>query len=323
MKRVGILLLATIVIIVLSSCGCKHEWKEATCDAPKTCVLCNATEGVPITHQWQPATCTNPKICSLCGLAEGVLLPHEWIAPTCETPKTCFVCKVTDGSALGHDWLESTCVTPKTCSICGIEQGEAPGHSLSDTVETRKATCSEVGLIEGTCTVCNKVLVEEIPMIDHTPSEQKIIVEATYDSAGKRGVSCRKCGVILEEESYELTEKEKEAWYKKNCEVLPYKTIARNPDDYIGTRICVKGEVSFVWEEADSEGDYSVYFVYTRSSYGFYMEDPFYILVEKTENASRILAGDIITFYGEFDGIMKEYGDNHPKMVVKYYELKN
>ena len=45
MKKITALFLALSLMLTLASCGCKHEWAEATCTAPKTCTLCGETEG--------------------------------------------------------------------------------------------------------------------------------------------------------------------------------------------------------------------------------------------------------------------------------------
>jgi hypothetical protein len=57
MKRhIWLAALALICILALTGCQCKHEWKDATCDAPKTCSLCDATiitHGFEIFHLYQ------------------------------------------------------------------------------------------------------------------------------------------------------------------------------------------------------------------------------------------------------------------------------
>ena len=85
-KIISILLLATI-LLAFSSCGCKHEWADATCKTPKTCMSCGKTTGTiePYHHQWKDATCVAPKICSLCGQTEGVALTtHKFVNDECE-----------------------------------------------------------------------------------------------------------------------------------------------------------------------------------------------------------------------------------------------
>lgn len=79
--RLSVCLLFICILFILTGCGCKHEWIEATCTTPKTCSLCNETEGTPVSHSWSNATCKAPKTCDTCGTTEGELLPHapgEW-----------------------------------------------------------------------------------------------------------------------------------------------------------------------------------------------------------------------------------------------------
>lgn len=97
--------LCSILLIGLVGCGCKHEWKDATC--------------------------TEPKICTKCEKAEGEALGHEWITACCTVPKTCSRCGQTEGKPLGHSWGEWTVIHDATptmagekkqiCSICGAE----------------------------------------------------------------------------------------------------------------------------------------------------------------------------------------------------------
>jgi len=42
--------------MLLGSCGCKHEWAEATCTTPKTCTECGETEGEALGHTEGEAT---------------------------------------------------------------------------------------------------------------------------------------------------------------------------------------------------------------------------------------------------------------------------
>ncbi|MBQ9860207.1 MAG: leucine-rich repeat protein, partial [Clostridia bacterium] len=126
-----------------------HDWKAATCTAPKTCKICGETEGKALGHKWDDATCTTPKTCSVCGETEGEALGHEWDDATCTAPKTCSVCGETEGEALGHEWDDATCTTPKTCSVCGETEGEALGHEWDDATCTTPKTCSVCGETEG------------------------------------------------------------------------------------------------------------------------------------------------------------------------------
>ncbi len=88
MKKVSILCLFIIISIALSSCNlfCAHSWTDATCSAPKTCILCSKTKGAPSphAHNWKEATCQSPKTCTDCGKIEGkVLENHTFKGGTC------------------------------------------------------------------------------------------------------------------------------------------------------------------------------------------------------------------------------------------------
>ena len=117
--------LLIIVSICFTSCACKHEWKEATCVEPKTCSLCEETEGEALGHNWQDATCTKAVTCSVCKETAGNPLGHSWKKATCTKPKTCTKCKETKGEAEGHDWQDATYDAPKTCASCGKTEGYA------------------------------------------------------------------------------------------------------------------------------------------------------------------------------------------------------
>lgn len=63
--------------------ACSHNWKAATCTAPKTCTKCGATEGSAAGHSWKAATCTAPKTCSKCNVTEGAVTGHTYKNGAC------------------------------------------------------------------------------------------------------------------------------------------------------------------------------------------------------------------------------------------------
>ena len=105
-------------------------------------------------HIWKKATCEIPKTCTKCEATEGSALGHSWKEATCETPKTCTACGRTEGEALGHSWKAADCTHPKTCTVCGKTEGEALGHQWSDWILTRKPTTDAQGLEERICVPC-------------------------------------------------------------------------------------------------------------------------------------------------------------------------
>lgn len=116
--------LLIVLCFLLASCGCKHEWQAADCETPKTCSLCEETEGEALGHTWQDATCETPKTCSVCQKTEGDALGHTWTEATCQVLKTCSVCQKTEGELADHKWEDATTEAPKTCTVCQKTEGE-------------------------------------------------------------------------------------------------------------------------------------------------------------------------------------------------------
>ena len=122
-KSIAIILVINFLFL-LSACGCEHQWENATCLAPKTCVLCGDTEGELAEHEFAEATCTEPKTCTVCKQTLGKAKGHNLQDATCTSPETCTECGFTVGEALGHNWEPATYEKPSTCSVCGATSGE-------------------------------------------------------------------------------------------------------------------------------------------------------------------------------------------------------
>ena len=152
MKRKSVIILLAMLlaaVALLSGCAHVHQWKEATCAAPQTCLDCGETKGEALPHTWADATCTAPKTCTVCGAVEGEALPHTWADATCTAPKTCTVCGATEGEVLPHTWADATCTSVKTCTVCGATEGEVLPHTWADATCTAPKTCTVCGATEG------------------------------------------------------------------------------------------------------------------------------------------------------------------------------
>lgn len=126
-----------------------HQWKTATCTAPKTCSVCGETEGETLPHKWIAATCTKAKHCSVCGKEEGNLKAHTWVDATCTEAKHCSVCNKKEGTAKGHTWVAATCTTRKHCSVCKKVEGSLAAHDWKEATYTSPKTCRACGKTEG------------------------------------------------------------------------------------------------------------------------------------------------------------------------------
>ena len=346
-KNIFVASITLLSVILLTGCACKHEWKNATCEAPKTCALCNETEGEAFGHAWVKATCTTPITCSICETTKGDPLEHTWIDATCSNPKTCSVCNETEGEAMGHTWVDATCSNPKTCSICNEAEGDklehtwidatcsnpktcsvcnetegAPlGHHVTNENIIKNATCIETGISAGECAVCKEIIETSLPMIDHTSGEWIVVENPTKYSEGTRIKKCTVCEVELEQEHFSLSPEELEQLYKNECEYISYNDLARTPKDYTGKQVKFSGYVVQVCSEASSALYYSTYRVATSGRY----DNVVYALIDNYDTGVRILEDDYITIYGEFDGLYTYEtvrGDSVtiPKIVVEYYD---
>lgn len=324
-KKLGIALLVSVALFLLyclvPSASCEHEWQEATCTTPKTCVKCGKTEGGLLDHEWQDATCMAPRTCKNCGATEGDVVDHEWQEATCTEPKTCKVCGKTEGEPLGHKWAEATCTEPRTCSVCHETEGEPLGHTLENITVEKEATCSEAGLESGVCSVCGETVEQEIPMKEHTPGDWVITEYPTEYTKGTRVRYCDVCGQEVESEEFEMSPEELEQSYKSQCESISYKSLERTPDDYEGRNVKFSGYVVQVCSETSSPLSYSAYRVATSGKY----DNVVMVLVDNYGSSSRILEDDYITFYGEYDGLYSYttvMGSTLtiPKVIAKYVD---
>ncbi len=138
----SLLALSLIVVLYFAFKPCQHKWIDATCDTPKTCSVCEQSEGEPLKHQWKNATCDSAVTCVLCSDTAGTALGHQWRVATCVKAKTCSVCNKTDGNPLGHDWQKATCTNPKTCVVCNKTKGKKANHKWVEATYYKPKTCS-------------------------------------------------------------------------------------------------------------------------------------------------------------------------------------
>lgn len=183
MKKLISILLLALCVAMLAGCQCEHEWMEASCEAPKTCNLCQQTDGAPLGHTWRSATCTAPKTCEVCSQVQGEAAGHAWVEATCTAPKHCVGCELTEGDPLEHEWQKATTETPKTCAVCGSTEGD---RIVTDARFTTAANQSVFGTWEAEMTMTG----EELEMAEYV-QEVPFIATMTFGEAGDLVVSAR------------------------------------------------------------------------------------------------------------------------------------
>lgn len=151
MLGIFVIVAGLIVVGAISGWHVKHDWTEATCTEPETCITGGETRGEASGHNWAEATCTEPEICTVCEENRGEASGHTYTEPTCTEAAVCTVCGEIGQEASGHTYTEPTCTEAAICTACGEMAGEAMGHIWEG------GSCSEPQL----CSVCgakNEVL---------------------------------------------------------------------------------------------------------------------------------------------------------------------
>lgn len=126
----------------------------------------------------------------------------------------------------------------------------------------------------------------------------------------------------------QMTKKE----YKKACKEYDYEKILRKPDKYEGKLAKFTGEVLQV-QEYEFLGEKTNYYRVgvTKITYDYINEvtydDPIYVEYTPGEKESRIIEGDIVTVWGELDGLesytsIAGFEITIPRMKAKYIKIK-
>ncbi len=189
-KVVACLLFATLMVMgamLFTSCDeddCNHVWADATCTEPKTCILCEATEGEALGHTGGAPTCTSLGVCTRCTENYGELSAHTPAEDDgdCTTPVLCKGCdKVMTEAQLAHTPAEDDgdCSTAVPCTVCGGVVTPAKTHLFGSDCDT---DCNNIGCTH-TRVVTHSYTVE-------LPADEFIKTPATCKAAAVYYKSC-------------------------------------------------------------------------------------------------------------------------------------
>lgn len=96
------ILLAFILFFTLV---CFHEWQDANCTKPITCIKCEKTQGEPLGHKWIDATCTEAEYCSECGEKRNEAKGHT----------------LKKAELKYENYVKGVLVYTKKCAVCDCE----------------------------------------------------------------------------------------------------------------------------------------------------------------------------------------------------------
>ena len=140
---------------VCSTCGygCKHSGGTATCTAKATCTICGMAYGEMKAHTpGAAATCTSEQKCTVCQTVLAGKLAHN-------TDKV--EAKAATCGAIGWEAYEKC----KNCDYTTYKEIAATGaHTFGEWEVVQKATLKATGEKAHTCSVCELVETEVIPV---------------------------------------------------------------------------------------------------------------------------------------------------------------
>ena len=144
-----------------------HKWKDAACTTPKTCSVCNTTEGDPLGHDWATTWSSDETnhwhTCSRCSeIKDTAAHTPDREAATETEPVKCSVCEYVIAPALGHThnwataWSSDKDNHWHACSGCS-EKNDSAAHTPDRDAATETEPVK--------CSVCKYVIT---PALGHT-----------------------------------------------------------------------------------------------------------------------------------------------------------
>lgn len=120
----------------------------------------------------------------------------------------------------------------------------------------------------------------------------------TAIASAEESMAAETVAASTEESTAPVSEEE----FKASCQEIGYKTLLRNPDDYIGQRIVFTAKIQQIMQGGLFD-DNQYYRVQTdNDGYEYYLDDEYYMYDCRPEGSTKLLEGDVIRIYAEFAG---------------------
>lgn len=168
----------------------------------------------------------------------------------------------------------------------------------------RKKTCSIIALVISGIWFISVVGNMGSSNNDSDIATTQQVTEQQVNVSIEQNVTNESEEIESEEVTTELAISEEE--FKASCQVFDYKTIARNPDDYIGQNFVVDVKI-FQSVNGKWYSDYDKYYkAYTNDEYDLWLGDFLYVIDcqdKDSDSYLNVLEDDIIRIYGSFNGM--------------------
>ncbi len=173
------------------------EWSKDETNHWHDCTVCGNEADTPEAHDWNPATCNAPKTCKVCGATEGTKLEHTyaetWSKNATHHWHACTLCGAKKDEA-AHTY------EGENCSVCGFEKDHV--HSISF-VEEVPATCKAPGKkAHYACAGCDDLFEDAAGTKPITDPNTLVIDALAHDYAPatcKAPKTCKVCGATTGE----------------------------------------------------------------------------------------------------------------------------
>ena len=115
--------------------------------------------------------------------------------------------------------------------------------------------------------------------------------------------------------------------YISSCQTVNFSELVRNPSNYTEKRVAVTGEISqFLSGGSFTEEAFVLFEDYEYDKQDTYLTQRWYILYVQPIS-DRIIVGDIVVFYGEFEKVMKTNTIlgatmEAPRLIGKYHVIQ-
>ena len=140
-----------------------------------------------------------------------------------------------------------------------------------------------------------EIRLQELDKVKAQKKQEALIEQKKLEEEQKKQEEEQKRKEAAEQERQIELEKQSQENYKNNANSYSYKQLARNPNNYRGQVVTFTGEIIQVIDHAH----FRVNVTYTDYTW----TDTVFLTFYNTTNNERLLEGDVITFWGEFQGI--------------------
>lgn len=145
-------------------------------------------------------------------------------------------------------------------------------------------------------TIENSIIITtSAPTKTELKTEEETTTETTTTEASVEETTIEETTVYVESEEE----------FKATCQEIGYKTLLRNPDDYIGQRIIITAKIQQIMQGGIFDSNQYYRLLTDNDGYEFYLDDEYFMYDYRTSDTTKLLNDDIIRVYAEFSGLQE------------------